>query len=372
LRQRSDIAVIMHDLRGGGAERAMLRLTRGFLEAGRRVELVLFQNAGDYLAEIPNGATVVNLAVPRVFEGIPALGRHLALTRPKALLSAHTHINVAAAMARRLCSCPARHVGSERNQISQKAAAARGLRARAVYAAAPLAYRMIYKIAAVSDGVARDLQAFAQLPASKVAVIYNPVFDADIKARLTQPMLHPWAGHGGAPFVLAVGRLATQKDFATLLRAFALARQHRALRLLILGEGPLRDDLANLARNLGLSPHDVSMPGFVSNPLPYMARCAAFALSSRFEGFPNVLVEALAAGARIVATQCPSGPDEILADGRFGVLTPVGDAPAFAAALERVLAAPHDPQRQIERASRFSVQRAASEYLSLLEGEAQR
>jgi glycosyltransferase involved in cell wall biosynthesis len=169
-----------------------------------------------------------------------------------------------------------------------------------------------------------------------------------------------------APVVLAAGRLERQKDFPTLLRAFALLRAERPVRLVVLGEGAWRERLAALAATLGVAA-DVDLPGFQPNPYPFLARTRVFALSSRWEGSPNVLTEAMALGTPVVATDCPSGPREILADGRYGPLVPMGDAPALAAALARALDEPL-PSAVLKGAVRdYSAIESARRYLALLD-----
>jgi glycosyltransferase involved in cell wall biosynthesis len=169
--------------------------------------------------------------------------------------------------------------------------------------------------------------------------------------------------------IVAVGRLAAQKDFATLLRAFARVRERRPARLLILGEGRLRPALEALVAELGLGAA-AAMPGYAENPFSALARADLYVMSSRYEGLPGALIQALACGCRVVSTDCPSGPAEILDHGRFGQLVPVGDAAALAEAMLAELDAPPDPERQRARAAQFSVPRAVDAYLDLLRGAA--
>jgi len=164
-----------------------------------------------------------------------------------------------------------------------------------------------------------------------------------------------------------VGRLAAAKDFATLLRAFALLRARVSARLVLLGEGEERAPLVALAQELGVSEH-VKLRGFVANPFAFMARASVFASSSRYEGFANVLREALACGCPVVATDCPSGSAEALADGALGRLVPVGDAPALARALEATLRAPPPHEERERRARLVAGEGAVDAYLGVLLG----
>ena len=203
----------------------------------------------------------------------------------------------------------------------------------------------------------------------RVHVVYNPVVTEEMERKSREPVDHPWIGGDGPPVILAVGRLDAQKDFPTLLAAFARLLTRRPARLIVLGEGKKRPHLLSLARRLGVAEH-VDFPGFADNPYAFMARASLFVLSSRREGLPTVLIEAMACGCPVVSTDCPYGPREILEDGRHGPLAPVGDAEALAAAMARTLDAPPRPEALRERASFFNVARAINRYEELLLGQA--
>lgn len=360
-----DLMIVLHDLRGGGAERAMLRLAQGFQQSGRAVELVLVQAHGEYLDKIPPGVTLTVLGTKSVAAAFNPLRRLIAARRPKAILAALTHMNLVAIAAARAAGFKGRLVVSERNQISAKAAEAKGARDKLTYLATKLVYPLADKVVAVSNGVAADVVGFTGLAAAKVTYIHNPVFDAAILASAADPAPHPWLEDGGPPVVVAVGRLHAQKDFACLIAAFAQVRAARPARLLILGEGVERASLEAQVAALGLTT-DVQLPGFAANPFAAMSRAALVVLSSRWEGFPNVLVEALACGAPVVATDCPSGPDEILASGEYGPLCPVGDADALAAAMLRTLQSPLPREVLVRRASIFTIAEATRRYAAVL------
>ena len=364
-RSTGGIALVLHDLRGGGAERACLRLVRGMVQAGEAVDLILVRGEGAYLRDVPGEATLTVLDAPRVSRAILPLAAHLRATQPRAVLSALTHTNLATIVAARLSGINARIVVSERNQISAKALSARGWWQRSLYRAVPLAYRFADKVVAVSDGVAADLAHFGGLSSNKVGTIHNPVFEAGIEELSRAEPSHPWFAPGDPPVILGVGRLHRQKGFDVLLDAFAHARAQTDCRLVLLGEGEERARLTERANALGLA-YDIDMPGFCANPFALMARAGCFALSSRWEGFPNVLVEAMACGAPVVATDCPSGPREIL----HGItpLVPVDDARALGEAMLAALRSPPDRQAVRARARSFSVGAATQRYLAVLEG----
>jgi glycosyltransferase involved in cell wall biosynthesis len=191
-------------------------------------------------------------------------------------------------------------------------------------------------IIAVSGGVADDLAQLIKIPRERIQVIYNPIVTPELFDKSKALLVHPWFKSGEPPVLLAVGRLTVQKAFDVLIRAFAQVRKDHQVRLLILGEGEERTALETMIREYDME-EDISMPGFILNPYPYMAHAAAFVLSSRWEGLPTVLVEAMALGAPIISTDCPSGPREILLDGKYGQLVPVDDPFALAAAIVKSL-----------------------------------
>jgi len=281
------------------------------------------------------------------------------------MLSVMSHANVIAILARRLAGVRTRIVVSEHTTTSAAIQRARGWSAHAVYRLMPWLYRKSDAIVAVSGEAARDLERFLRLPRGAAQVIYNPFDLASIACKASEPVSHPWFLPGASrPVILSVGRLTEAKDFSTLIRAFAKVRGCSNARLLILGEGELRSELMELAQSLGLDGDDFQMPGFVRNPYSYLARAALFVLSSRWEGLPGVLIEALACGAPVVSTDCMSGPREILADGHWGRLVPVGDSSALAREICAVLAASRDelPDGRL-RANDFEQNHAIDAYL---------
>jgi len=361
---RDGLSIFVPSLRGGGAERVMVHLARGFAERGFRVDLVLAKAEGPYLAEVPPSVRVVDLKASRMLYSLPRLVRYLRKERPTALLSALDHANLVALWARDLARVPTRVVVSVRNTLSQATVHAPDQRAKWI----PLGIRLFYPraeaVVAVSQGVAEDLVRLTSLPREKIRVIYNPVVTPELFAKAEEPLDHPWFAPGEPPVILAVGRLTEQKDFPTLIRAFALVRAQRPARLMILGEGELRPQLEALVHELGLQ-DDVALPGFVANPFAYMARAAVFVLSSRWEGLPGALIQAMACGTPVVSTDCPSGPREILEDGRWGRLVPVGDVNALAEAMATTLDETEHPD-VAARAKEFNVNYAVENYLKVL------
>lgn len=359
------LALFLPSLRGGGAERVMVTLARGFAERGHEVDLVLVRAEGPFLGDVPDAVRVIDLGAPRTVASLPALVRYLRRERPAAMLSALDHANFVALAARRLAGGPTRMVVSVRSTLSDLAGGRPFSRDRLLPLLAGHLYGWADHVVTVSRGVARDLSTIVRLEERRVHVIYNPIDATEVAARSREPVDHPWFGPGMHPVVLAVGRLAPEKDFQTLIRAFALLRRWRDARLVILGEGNQKSELKRLSQELGVA-GEIDLPGFARNPVKYMARASVLALSSRREGLPNVLLEGLACGIPIVATDCPSGPREILEDGRWGTLVPVGDANAVAAAVDRNLGRGGRPFRRSAGVSRFSADAITDRYLRLL------
>lgn len=323
------LAIFIPDLSGGGAERVMVTLANRFAAMGHRVDLVLASATGTYMNEIGPGVRVVDLKSGRMLTSLFPLVRYLRGERPDAMLSAMHHVNIIAILARKLARVAVRLVVSERNSLANL----QSVNGRIMRFLMGFLYPSADAVIAVTQAGARELVSEFNLERQKVYAIPNPLDIERVKFLASEPLCHPWFFAGEPPVILAVGRLAPQKDFSTLIEAFAQLRMHRPARLVILGEGPLREDLERLVQEKGLS-DVVSMPGFQENPFKWMARCDLFVLSSRFEGFPNVLVQALACGARVVSTNCPTGPEEIL-EGEG--LVPIGDQKELARSMASAL-----------------------------------
>ena len=364
MRQPPRVALFVPSLIGGGAERMMVNLADGFASRGLSVDLVLVKASGPYLAEVPSSVRVVALGSSRVSTSLPALVRYLRRERPAALLSTLNHANVTAVLAGVLAGVKTRIVVRQANTLSQSSGAAKKLVSRAM----PLLVRRLYtwadEIVAVSEGVAQDLTRIASLPAARIRVIPNPVVMPNLDALAREPVDHGWFASGAPPIVLGVGRLTKQKDFATLCRAIAMVRQRRPVRLVILGEGEDRAALDGLVTELGIA-DSVALPGFVTNPFAYMSKASVFVLSSAWEGLPGALIQAMACGTPVIATDCESGPREILQGGLFGRIVPVGNPQAMADAIDAVLAEARRPES--EAAWRPYTQAAAvDQYLDVL------
>ncbi len=360
--KKEKIAIYVPSLEGGGAERMMVHLANGFAQRGYSVDLVLAKAKGPYLTEVNVAVKVVDLGSSRTFFSIPGLVRYLRRARPSAMLSALNHANVVACLAQKVAGVPVRLVISERNMLSVQKVT--NLRGRIVHLFMKIVYPWADSVVAVSKGVADDLVHDLGLEKGKLHTIYNPVVTDELLINSEIPVEHPWFYDNGPPVILGVGRLTEQKDFATLIGAFSLARDKIPARLMILGEGELRSKLEALVNELGLNEF-VQLPGFVTNPYSFMSRSKVFVLSSRFEGLPGALIQAMACGTPVISTNCPSGPCEILENGKWGCLVPVADEIAMAKAIVQTLCKVTFPQVKI-RASDFGAEQALTGYLNLL------
>lgn len=321
------IAIFLPGLYGGGAERVLLNLAAGLAGHGYEVDLILVQAEGPYVKEIPSTVRLVelnkkHLSAQRTLFSLPSLVRYIQRVQPDAMLSGLNYANIVAIWAKRLAGVPCRLIISEHNTFSSERKQFPSYLRWMLHAFMKSYYPKADGIIAVSEGVADDLANVFGIRREHISVIYNPIITPDIQEKKDEPLDDPWFGNNHPPVVLAIGRLKKQKGFDILIRAFAQVRKERISRLLILGEGEERPAIMNLVKELGLE-QDVRLPGFISNPYPYMTNASVFVLSSRWEGLPTVLVEALYCGTRLIATDCPSGPREILKNGLYGQLVPV-------------------------------------------------
>lgn len=357
------VAVFLPNLGVGGAQRVAIAIVNGLADRGYDVHLVLPFTArthttahedGDRLVrEVSEAVRLFELDAPRVpalgvLAAIPALRRYLASAAPDVLFAHQTHTNIAAVLAARLAGGDT-HVAVTEHTAYDFASNSRDRVAKVL---ARYVYRRADDVVAVSEGVAESLVA-ARFDRSDLTVLYNPIDTEAIRRGAARPVDHEWFDDEELRPILSVGRLEPPKDVPTLLRAFARVHAARPeTRLLVAGDGSEYDRLVDLADSLGVA-DVVDFLGYV-DPYPFMGRADAFVLSSRQEGLPTVLVEALACGCPVVATDCPYGPREILDGDTYGALVPVGHERAMAAAIERTLDAPVDRETCLERAEAFS------------------
>ena len=358
-------AIYIHDLSPGGVERQCLVLAQELQARGVDVVLVVHQLRGELVPLLPPGVPVVNLHSARTLQDVWRLRRFLRDKQPDVFMANVDHNNIAAALAKTVAGSKTKLVICQHNPLTAGFHATVNWKHRLVpWFYWGLASRIDHAVA-VSDGLAGEI-IDAGLPPAKVSTISNAVIGEDFGARASQPVRHPWLTDKDRPVFVTAGRLVEMKDHRNLLRAFARHVGQRPARLMLLGVGPMLDELRALAGSLGITEH-VAFEGFVSNPLPYMREADAFVLSSRSEGFGNVLVEAMGCGTPVVSTDCPHGPADILAHGKYGILVPPRDPEALAGALDQVL---EDRRRWpsaylCERANAFSYAACADGYARL-------
>lgn len=346
----------------GGVERNVLNLTHGLVESKVSIDLILSQSSSSMLSELPENVRVLQMGTSRVAS---AIQRHLTFLSTRVIISLVTwwgliqyirrerpdvlisfQSSVLAVWASLLTKTQPRLIVREAQTPTVALASTNQLTAKLITWLKRRTYSKADFIVANSMGAAKDLAKLLNLPQERITVIHNPSFTTTVVDQSKEALDHPWFEPGQPPVILGVGRLTDQKDFETLLKAFALVRQVLESRMVILGEGNKRPQLEQLARKLGAW-NDVDLYGFVKNPYKYMVRASVFALSSRWEGLPNALIEAVGLGTPVVSTNCPSGPSEILINGAAGPLVAVGDVEALADAIINVLTNAEQTKRNV-------------------------
>lgn len=359
------VAIYLASLEGGGAERAMVDVANGLRAQGLTTDLVVIRDEGPWRRLVSPNVRLVAIGSRRTLSGFVKLLRYLRRDRPDIVVANGTSPIILAMVARPftpgLVVIARIGVNLSAGKLSRK-----NLRTRIVrHAQASLALRAD-AIITNSAGSSADMVANLAASPDKVHTIHNPVVGPSLAEEASKPVEHPWFRSEGTPIILSAGRLERPKDHATLIRAFALMAQQRDGRLVVLGEGTERWNLVRLTHQLGVA-HRVDFPGFHANPFSFMPKSRLFVLSSIQEGMPNVLIQAMACGTPVVSTDCPSGPREVLEDGRWGPLVPVGDPQALAEAMSATLDRPLPAASLTARAGAFSAEMSIRHYLRLID-----
>lgn len=363
-----EIAFFLHDLRGGGVERVSVNLANQMCQMGHNVDIVLVNRTGNqaYFDLIDPGVGVHELPQDRTLTSAFGFRSYIKRKKPDLVISALTHINVSTLLATMFLREKPHIVVVEHNQqigrLNRGEIEGLNYAVRLAFRLVPLMYRRANTIGSVSKGVRATLAEVARIPESRITVLNNPVLVPDADKIPKAEDVVPWIANRDSPYVLGVGSLAYEKNFGLLIEAFARLRANRDVRLIIAGEGPERANLEQAADETGFG-HDILIAGYITNPFALMRDASVLALTSRWEGLPTVLIEAMALGTSVVATDCPSGPAEILLDGALGSLVPQGDIHALVAALEDALQNPQPAQQLKQRASDFQPVQAARQYL---------
>ena len=365
------LAIFLPNLNGGGAERAMLNLASTFSQQGIQVDIVLLAREGAYIDQVPDTIRIIDFGNCKLMLSFQLLWNYLHLEKPVILMTTLDQPSLAVLWTRKFSQLidPGSHVSTMpivvnvQNNMSVESRNSVRFKTRLMPWFAKVFFPWADAVIPVSEGVGNDLIQLG-IPAEQITAIHNPIVTPDLLARSNEPIEHPWFTAGHVPIVVAVGRLTQQKDFSTLLKAFAKARVARSMKLIILGEGELRSELESLMCQLEIH-NDVSLPGFVENPFAYVARSDLFVLSSLFEGLPTVLIEAMAMGTPVVATDCPSGPDEILKGGLYGPLVKMSSPDELASAMLLRLEQPRNSALLMQWASRYSIDKSVNGYTRL-------
>lgn len=353
------ISLFIYSFSGGGAEKVMVTLANKLFHRGYNIEILVVDPTGPCSEEIDPGIEVSSIEDTNFLKTIYVLWNQLRQSKTDILISTMEMPNIIAIIST--------HIPRTTPIIIQCVSVNSNRKRSGKYRFIPLLKRITYpwadEVVTVSDGVAQDIAETTKMSVSEMTTIYNPIYTPEIHEKMSEKVNHPWLSKDDSPVVLGVGRMTPAKDFPTLLRA--VAQLEEDIRLVILGRGPDKESLKALARDLEIG-HRVSFPGFVDNPYAYMAKADVFVLSSAWEGFGNVLVEAMACGTPVVSTDCPGGPAEILEHGQFGPLIPVGDHEAMATAIRETLRNPIDSKALQTRAGDFNIESIIDEYEEVL------
>lgn len=364
--QTPRLAVLAAFTGDGGVERMIVNLLSAFVDEGVEVDLLLLKSRGGHLENIPKGVRRIDLHAQTSLLGLPAVTRYLRTERPYAMLVAKDRASRIALIARRVAAVDTRIVLRMGMHLSGSLTGKSWIRRWSRYLPVRWLYPSADRIITVSQAVADDLANIGKIPAERFAVIPNPTLPSDLYAKAQRAVNHPWlTTDNGPPVVMGAGRLTAQKDFETFLQAAAQVVEKQDARFIVLGEGPQRSMLESLRDQLGLS-DVVDFVGFQKNPAAWLAKASVFALSSRFEGSPNVLIEAMALGTPVVATDCPSGPSEILDHGHLAPLVPIADPAPLAQAILTTLQQPTDTARLQRAVEAYRASISARQYLAIL------
>jgi glycosyltransferase involved in cell wall biosynthesis len=366
---RFRLAIFISSFRGGGAQGAMVQLANKLASQDLAVEIIVLQNSGPWRDKVEPSVAVIDLGVSRAAFSIPSLTGYLKRRRPDVLLSNVSHLNIVAVAAHRLAGEKSQLMLLEHNDLRQRLERVSPFERLYLPFLMRITYPHADHVLAVSRGVAESVAETLAIDPDTIHIFPNGIDIQHIYEQARDDVEHPWLRERDVPVVLAVGRLVLQKGYSDLLHAFALLTERIQARLIILGEGPLRKELEAITFKLKIN-DIVDLPGFQPNPFAFIGRANLFVLSSLYEGFGIVLLEAMACGTPVVSTDCQSGPREVLADGEAGLLVPVGDPHALAASMWRVLTdsslAKRLKQAGKEQAEIFSIDNIADRFLGLV------
>lgn len=355
--EKPDISFFIPNLTTGGAEQITVNLVNGLSSRGYDVELLVSRSEGEMQSQLEAKVSVVELPPSRtpvlgIAAHLPALVSYLRRKQPAVLFPQMAHVSVVCLAASTISGTDTSIVPTHHTGFGE--APDKTIKSQIVSRLLPHLYPSADRIIAVSEGLADGIVEHTSVDRDDISVLYNPIHVDAIRKQSRKPVEHRWLDDDDKKVILFVGRIERQKDLETWLRAFKqIHRRDPNTRAVIAGQGSRRDTLLKFSKELGIS-EVVSMPGYVDNQYGYMRRASVFLLSSRYEGLPTVMIEALACGCPVVATNCPSGPSEILANGKYGPLVPVGDVTGLANAVLNTLGNPIPSEILQRRADDFA------------------
>ncbi|MEW8505616.1 MAG: glycosyltransferase [Candidatus Thiodiazotropha sp.] len=364
--RRPRIACFLATSGHSGVDRLAKNLLPGMAQAGFPVDLLKIRNHGPTLdGDRPANLRVIEFKSRHVYPALPELIRYLRQTRPDVLLTDKDRVNRTAILAQALSGTKTRLVLRSGTTVSANLASRDRLDRFMQRNSMRYLYRRAEAILTPSEGAADDFAETIGLPRERITAVPSPIITPRFLAQLDQPLEHPWFQPGEPPVILGAGELCRRKDFTTLVRAFALLAEDHDCRLMILGEGRVRERLEREIRRHRLEER-VSLPGFVANPYPYMKHASLFVLSSLWEGMGNVLIEAMAAETPVVSTDCPSGPSELLGGLSAEVLVKPGDFSAMAHAMAGQLESPVPAAELLAAVAAYRLENSVSAYLDAM------
>jgi glycosyltransferase involved in cell wall biosynthesis len=365
LQQNKKIAFFLPDLRTGGAEKVFVQLVNELSKQGCSVDLLLAQKAGDLFPLVNDNVSILAFCPERkphmslVFSSLKGLYSYTKTNKPDVIFSTITGANLVSALVRVLLpNIKTKFILREASSIHNSGLVYRWF------------CRILYPhsdgVIAGSKGVIDDLVSYYRVKKEKAFLIRNPVDITALKRQACEKVVHPWIISDDVPLIVSVGRLTAAKDFVTLIKAFQLVRGERASKLIIIGEGECREELEEKVSALGLQ-DDVDFLGFRENPYPFVLRANLFVLSSQWEGFPNVILEALALGRNVVSTDCHAGPAEILSGIGGCTLVPVGDSEKISNAILEKLNEKLDAREADNRLQEYAIKTVSQRYIELMD-----
>ena len=356
------IAFFIPSFNGGGAQKVIVNLANAMCKKNYQVDLLVVNNTGPFKTNVNSKISIVDLSAKRLITSLIPLIKYLNSEKPSILITAMTHVNLVAIIAKMLYRSNCKIIVTEHSNTKNNLQSLSLPNIIVFKSLIRYLYPKADKIVAVSDGVAKSLSVDFQLANSKIQTIYNPIVSDDLIIQSKKTVNHKWLNEKKIPVFLSVGRLSPEKDYPTLIRAFDKVRMIIPSKLIILGEGASRAELSDLIIALNLE-KDVDLYGFCENPYAFMRSCDVFVLTSLWEGFGNVLAEALVCNTKVISTNCESGPSEILENGKWGTLVHVSDVNALA---EAMISNIHKRKIKTEiRANDFTIEKSVNSYIQL-------